>query len=268
MILFSGASRLGVEIFSGEPTNLVSWIKSAIGKTLISIVGQCSAVFEGRVSSSLEVEERVLLLKKNKAVILHGVSGLKPLNWQGSGSRIAIRQTPEGFLLVEAVNSKKSTERILITFHNISLVFRVQGSSGELSLFGSEQDIVNYLLENPDLIEEGFQPVLKERPTEFGYIDIIGIDKLGRKTIVEVKRRTATPVDVQQLLRYVQNFQPLDSKGSGNIRAILIAPGIGKKAFAYLKANGLEFKQVNIQQIIREKQALESLDPSLDRWLE
>lgn len=69
----------------------------------------------------------------------------------------------------------------------------------ELVLNGSELEYSKWIHENPEFIEEGFQPIKKERETGFGFIDVLGKDSEGRIVVVEVKRRRVGPAIVINL---------------------------------------------------------------------
>jgi len=53
-----------------------------IGEKMIIIAGRNNAYFDGRIKSKLENGDRILVIKKDLSIVLHGPSGVKPLNWQ------------------------------------------------------------------------------------------------------------------------------------------------------------------------------------------
>ena len=95
---------------------------------------------------------------------------------------------------------------------------------------------MRYLVSNPDKIEEGFQIIKTEYNTEVGPVDIRGIGIDG-ETIVEVKKRKASPNDAHQLKRYIEYFQKIETK---NVQGILIAPDFPEKVMKYLKENKIK----------------------------
>ncbi|MEA2070737.1 MAG: endonuclease NucS [Asgard group archaeon] len=69
-----------------ELSDLVKTLTKANCKKMITIFGNCSAIFDGRIKSYLPHGDRLLFIKKDETLILHGATGLKPLNWQKSGA--------------------------------------------------------------------------------------------------------------------------------------------------------------------------------------
>lgn len=67
----------------------------------------------------------------------------------------------------------------------------------------TESEIEDKVVENPALIEEGFQIFEKQKKTGAGIIDLFGKDKNGKYLIVEVKRSRAKDADIGQILRYI-----------------------------------------------------------------
>ena len=55
----------------------------------------------------------------------------------------------------------------------------------ELYLVGSERDLIDLIFENPSLIEDGFRPLEREKPTRYGMIDIYGTDRNGNGVVVD-----------------------------------------------------------------------------------
>ena len=57
--------------------------------------------------------------------------------------------------------------------------------------------------QRPELIEPGFRATSREYHTPQGYIDILGKDREGNLTLLELKSRKAGVQAVKQLRRYV-----------------------------------------------------------------
>ncbi len=238
-------------------------ISKYLGTALISIYGKCSAFYEGSASATTELGEKLLLLKKDKTALLHGLQGMKPINWQTS-SAISLK-AENGELIIRAESRTKRGSYIEVRFSTIDAIIIYQGEKTQQSLVGSEADLVEYLERHPNLIMPGFQVLSKERNTEFGYIDILGLDRDGVLTIVEVKRRTAGTKDVQQLRRYVE---ALCEQRRESVRGVLVAPGIGFKALNYLKSLGFEFKRANLEKIVEEMRNQSRPNVSLEYFME
>ena len=253
-----------VQLFWEKNQESLQAIKKNIGRSLISIYGTCVARFEGTAASKLGKGSRVLLIKKDKAVLLHGLEGMKPINWQNKNSALTIKEIGDD-LIIRAESRSKRGFYIEVVFKEIECIVIYSGDKGEkINLIGTESDLVDFLETHPDLIEPGFTLLKRERQTEFGYIDLLGIDKNGQLTIVEVKRRTAGTKDIQQLRRYIE---AVGERKKTSVRGIIMAPAIGDKAKSYLKSFQFEFKQVNLEKIISELKQ-EPPKSSLDKYLE
>jgi RecB family endonuclease NucS len=95
------------------------------------------------------------------------------------------------------------------------------------------------ILLRPELIEDGFKPISWEKKVEPGFVDVYGMDKMGRLVVIEVKRKTAGKEAVLQLAKYIDAIKV---KADRQIRGVLVAPGLGKDVQAMLVSMGLEFK--------------------------
>lgn len=113
----------------------------------------------------------------------------------------------------------------------------------DLALEGSEEDLRQRILADPDLLEPGFQAMATERETSAGAIDIYGEDADGTPTAVELKRRRVGPDAVGQLSRYVETLER-DLYGE-SVRGILVAPSVTDRAEQLLTSKELEFTSLS-----------------------
>jgi RecB family endonuclease NucS len=95
------------------------------------------------------------------------------------------------------------------------------------------------IFDEPGLVEPGFRPLMSERETPAGPIDIYGKDHEGRPVIVELKRRRVGPDAAGQLARYVAAVDS-DLPAGTTPRGILIAPPVTDRAERLLDSEGLE----------------------------
>jgi len=224
------------EILSTESFwDLSKRLNSAIGDKMIIMAGRCTAVFDGRIKSTLDSGDRLLIIKKDLSIIMHGPVGVKPLNWQKPAAGPIEFKGDQKYL--EMFTKRKKTDEVLtINFTDISLVSLWHAYDvSEMIIYGDESDLVRYLVSSPDLIEEGFQVFRTEYNTEMGPVDIRGVGSSG-ETIVEVKKRKATPADAHQLKRYVEYFEDKEKK---SVSGILVAPDFPDKVLKYLKEHNL-----------------------------
>ncbi|WP_160162955.1 endonuclease NucS domain-containing protein [Halobiforma nitratireducens] len=85
----------------------------------------------------------------------------------------------------------------------------------------TEQAILDAILQNPEIVEEGFEPITTQQRTEYGVIDLVGEDREGNKVLVEIKSHT---VDHTHLKQLISLREARKNELGDNTRAILIAP--------------------------------------------
>jgi RecB family endonuclease NucS len=209
-------------------------------KTLI-VAGLCRVDYVGRAKSTLELGERLLIVKGDGSVLVHRPVGYEPVNWQPSGSVFHV-QVKDNMLEVHAVR-QKPRESVRVLFSTVFMVSSLSlEDSGEFSLNATEEDMHKAILLKPSLVEDGFKPISYEKKVEPGFVDIYGEDKNGKLVVVEVKRKTAGKEAALQLAKYIDSIK---DKASRELRGILIAPSLAKGTQRILVALGLEFKTLD-----------------------
>jgi RecB family endonuclease NucS len=205
---------------------------------MLTLVGECEVEYDGRASSHLPPGERLVILKPDGTLLVHQEEQRKPVNWQPPGSTHSARVDGD-HLVVESVRTSPH-EEIEITFETLiqASLLELDDTSG-LALEGSEEDLRQRILENPDILEDGFQAMMTERETAAGAVDIYGQDANGTPTIVELKRRRVGPDAVGQLNRYVEALER--NRPGRSVRGILVAPSVTDRAEELLATEDLEF---------------------------
>ncbi|WP_435079708.1 endonuclease NucS [Halococcus sp. AFM35] len=205
---------------------------------MITLVGECEVEYDGRASSHLPAGERLVILKPDGTLLVHRDEQRKPVNWQPPGSTHSTR-IDDNRLIVESVRTSPH-EEIEITFETLIQASLLElDDTSRLALEGSEEDLRQRILENPDVLEEGFQAMMTERETSAGAVDIYGEDANGTPTIVELKRRRVGPDAVGQLNRYVAALER--NHPGRSVRGILVAPSVTDRAEELLATENLEF---------------------------
>jgi len=105
-----------------------------------------------------------------------------------------------------------------------------------------ELDMVNQIVNNPTIIEDGLRIVKREKQVKTGSIDLYGFDKKHVPVVIEVKRSLATISSVHQLRMYVKDIKK-DTKGP-KIRGILCAPRVPDMVKKLLEEHGLEWREI------------------------
>jgi len=209
-------------------------------KTLI-VAGNCRVDYSGRANSTLELGERILIIKSDGALLVHRPVGYEPVNWQPSGGVFHV-QVRDGELEIHGIR-QKPRESVRVTVLGILMVSALSLiDAGDFLLHASEDDMHRAILFKPELLEEGFKPISWEKKVDPGFVDIYGEDKNGKLVIVEVKRKTASKEAALQLAKYIE---PIKAKTNRKVRAVLVAPSVGKDVQRLLAMLGLEFKSLD-----------------------
>ena len=205
---------------------------------MITIVGHCEVEYDGRASSYLAPGDCLVILKPDGTLLVHTDSQHEPVNWQPPGCTHRVSLENE-HLCVQSLRSSPA-EQVEITFESIDQLstFELTDES-TLILEGTEEDLRQRIFAEPDLVEPGFRPLMRERETLAGPVDIYGKDREGRPVIVELKRRRVGSDAVGQLKRYVAAVSR-DLPVGTTPRGILIAPSVTERAERLLDSEGLE----------------------------
>lgn len=208
-------------------------------EALVTVVGRCTVDYDGRAASTLEAGDRHVMCKPDGTVLVHTGEGQQPVNWQPPGCDRDV-YLDDGSLHLESRRSNPE-ERLLVRFEDVFQVSRFRLTDPEdLALVGTERDLKERILEEPELLEAGFRPLATERETPAGAVDIYGEDEAGRSVVVELKRRRVGPDAVGQLRRYVDALAR-DLHAGAEIRGILVAPSVTDRARRLLADHDLEF---------------------------
>ena len=206
---------------------------------LLTVIGRCEVEYEGRAKSYLPFGERLIVLKPDGTLLVHRSTKQEPVNWQPPGSTHSVRDEADQ-LVIETTRSNPK-ESVRLTFQTLLQVSSIKlTDSPDLLLEGSEEDLRQRILTDPNLIEDGFAAMMTERETTAGAIDIFGKDRNDVPTVVELKRRRVGPDAVGQLSRYVDALTQEPSI-SQSVRGILVAPSVTDRAAQMLREQNLEF---------------------------
>lgn len=203
------------------------------------IVARCSAVYEGRLASTLTEAVRLIMLKADGCVAIHADSGAyKPVNWMNAPNIM----TETGAELV-VINPKG--EQLKITLHEVieDVTYPLDVERG-LTLDGVERDLQLLLAEHPDHLEDGLSLVQREFRTDVGPVDLLCRDRDGQAVAVEIKR--IGEIDgVEQLTRYLDRLErdPLLSPVRGLLAATVVKP----QARVLAESRGIGWREVDVE---------------------
>ncbi|SIQ82867.1 hypothetical protein SAMN05421858_0535 [Haladaptatus litoreus] len=232
----------------GEPTTVQApthreallAVESAVEQgDLLTLFGRCTVEYDGRAESYLGSGDRLVVLKPDGTALVHTEEGQKPVNWQPPGGTFESELADERLLVRSRRPNPDETLSVHFEFVTQLSAFDVTDAK-EISLEGSEEDLRQRILADPDLVEEGFTPLATERQTAAGAIDIYGKDADGTTMVVELKRRRVGPDAVGQLRRYIDALRR-DLHAGAEVRGVLVAPSVTERARNMLAESGLEF---------------------------
>lgn len=220
----------------------VSLVRGAFSKQkALLMVGNCWVDYRGRASSKLELGERIVIFKEDGSLLVHRPVGYEPVNWQPPGC--VFQANVSGRVLQIRAVRRKPSESVRISFDSVYLLSVLSlVDEGEFALHASEEDMQRAILMEPSLVEDGFKPISFEKKVEPGFVDVYGVDNVGRFVVVEIKRRTASKEAALQLAKYVDAVRGLVNR---EVRGVLAAPSLGKGVQRLLVSLGLDFKAVD-----------------------
>jgi len=219
-------------------------------KAILIITACCRVYYEGRAKSTLEYGDRVVIIRPDGSFLVHKCEKRNPVNWQPPGCSIRYKVKDDLFLIRSIRKTPKEILDVEISKTHVIMYFIAQDYE-KLDLIGSEEDMANFIFyENPEVIEEGFKPIAKEKFISNGVIDILGRDKNGNMVVLELKRGRATLDAVSQLKRYIDSLK----EHNGNLRGIIVAPSMTNSAMKLLKKYKLEFKELYPPKELKKKE--------------
>lgn len=209
-------------------------------KTIV-LSGNCLINYDGRVEAYLPIGDRIIIIKKDRTLLVHQPEGNKPINYMSKGTKHEVKEHKGSIILSSHHKANKEYLEIMLGKIYFCQVLDLEdGKKQELA--GSEKDMSDMLYKEPGIVEEGFTPLSREEHTKYGFIDVFGYDKNGILTIVECKRLKADLSAVTQLRRYVEKIKA--AKGIKRVRGIIASPEITSNALGMLTDWGFKWIRV------------------------
>ncbi|MCW2923105.1 MAG: nucS [Thermoleophilia bacterium] len=198
------------------------------------LVTRCSIRYEGRLVTTLETGDRVVLFKDDGAVVVHAGQGAKPINYMPGPTVVA----EEGRTIT--VSRPSSGESLVIDVEDVhaDTAWELEDTA-KLVREGREKDIQATIFATPHAIEDGMVGLQRELFTEVGPVDLFCRDTDGRTCVIEVKRVRAVAAAVEQLTRYMEQVDR--NVAHAPARGILVAPELAPQARVLLELRGYDF---------------------------
>ncbi|MCD1295245.1 endonuclease NucS [Methanocella sp. CWC-04] len=232
-----------------EAFTMLEESRSGVKKLMVTLVGNCKVEYSGRAKSFLDYGDRLLIIKADGTIMVHNNQKREPLNWQPPGTKI--RYALDDGLTIEAKRTSPQEHMHVHFLHIHSLSVFQLDDGAELNIIGEESDIVNKIVEDPSVIEEGLRVVSREKVTNSGFIDLLCEDREGTTVVIEVKRSSITPSAVYQLEAYLTDFRK--KNGEIKMRGILCAPRVSELAKTLIEQKGLEYRKVEWEFELKDK---------------
>jgi RecB family endonuclease NucS len=204
------------------------------------VVADCSVDYTGRLSAHLPPARRLLIVKADGTVIVHGDRGHKALNWMSPPCTIVERT---GAWTVTGAKG----ERLEIAITDVHLDTTLDlGAEPGLRKTGSETDLQWLLAQSPDAIAPGLRLIAREFPTDLGPVDLLLRDAGGRTVAVEVKR-VGELAAVEQLSRYLERLNRDASLAP--VRGLIVAQTIKPQTRVLAEARGIGWVEVDFDRL-------------------
>jgi RecB family endonuclease NucS len=229
----------------------------------VQVNGLCTVNYQGRAKSKLDRGERLVIKKQDSAILVHGPENYQPKNWQPEvdSYTVEIEDLEDGELLVLEAKRTNPEEVVEVQFEEIDfLTVDKLVDKSELKIRGHEVDIHESIEDDPELVEENLKVVEREKETPAGFIDVFARDEDEDWVVIEVKRNPDYNT-VLQLQRYVDE---IEEEYQGEIRGILVAPKMTDKVLDYLEDRGLEFVEVDMEDVIASYEAIDESQKGLE----
>jgi RecB family endonuclease NucS len=219
------------------------------------VIARFSVDYSGRLDSHLPLATRLLIVKDDGTVLIHGGSKSKPLNWMSPPCR-TLEQVDGDGIGTWTVTHTKTGDRLVITIDEVLHDSEHHlGVDPGLQKDGVEAHLQELLAEHIQTLGDGWSLVRREYATAIGPVDILARDATGASVAIEIKRRGEID-GVEQLTRYLDlmNRDPLLAP----VRGVFAAQEIKPQAKVLAEDRG-------IRCVVLDYDALRGIDRSEDR---
>lgn len=219
------------------------------------LIARCSVDYSGRLNTHLPMGNRLIMIKDDGTLLIHGPSKNTPLNWMSPPCKTQMDVDNAG-AGTWTVTHGKSGDKLTITIDEV-----LHDTSAELGVEpglqkdGVEAHLQELLAEHIQTLGDGWSLVRREYGTAIGPVDILAKDAGGATVAIEIKRRGEID-GVEQLTRYLDllNRDPLLAP----VRGVFAAQEIKPQAKVLAEDRG-------IQCVTLDYDALRGIDRSEER---
>src|SRR5205823_2093538 len=186
------------------------------------IVARCEVRYSGRLSTTLPMALRLLMIKSDGSVMVHAdAGGYKPLNWMTPPT--VVEETGGGLVVRKVRGEDRLEVRIEEVLSDVEHDMGAPEAAAGLEKDGVEADLQELLAAAPEWCGEGFRLVRRDWPTDIGPVDLMCRDGDEGWIAVEIKR-IGTIEAVEQLTRYLERIR--QDPALADCRGVLAAQAI------------------------------------------
>ncbi len=222
-----------------------AFLNALARKRMIIIVGNMEIIYRGRASSQIGRDDKILIVKEDKAVLIHGGRGYRPINWQPDTE--TIRTHLSDILKIEFIR-RRPREILEVMIHKVYMFYSQKLlETHSLEMYLTEEQLKRLIVKNPHLVENGIRIIGEEVEIPDGKIDLLAKDKEGNTVVIELKKGRVGSNEVLQLNRYVEYYR----RTNPATRGIIIGSSISSDAELLVNTLNLEFKRVNLRELAK-----------------
>ena len=168
------------------------------------IAGTLSAHYKGRGESHLSAYSRIVMIKDDGSVCIHGDTGYKPMNYMMAPTS-RHEEVKDGKLILTITGKN---EKLTITFTEVTetITLPLGNEDPGLKRISTEDHLQEWLYQHPEFFEPKIHRGEREYQTGRGPVDLFFECYDGSGLVVEVKRVAALNT-VGQLLRYTDAIE-------------------------------------------------------------
>ncbi|HEV51110.1 MAG TPA: DUF91 domain-containing protein [Thermoprotei archaeon] len=253
-------SRKPVELlYEPDPSKACEEIKkSLLYRRSLVVVGSFSIRRDGQ--PYLANGERILFVKSDWSLMVQrdSFSTEAVVSWEACdsvkplcGEKLSIVAEKEEINESEKEPGSGILERLHsleFDFDHVYAVISTNLVDGTMLLEPGDGELLTAVLLKPELIETGFKPLPSNDELKSGFVDLIGIDSKGLKTVVLLTKKQANGRNVVELSRYIASVRRHVSDGE-EVRGILVAPSITNAALAKLREYNFDYRCIDLQEV-------------------
>jgi endonuclease len=200
------------------------------------IVGKLSVTYTGRGATELPPAIRMLIIKTDGTVLIHGPTAVKPLNYMPAPTTITT--TRSGRRTTFTVTNRAG-EQITVRVHSLisDTTYDTELEDKGLVRAGTEKQLQAWLAVNPDVIGANLTLLGREVPTGAGPVDLVYTEPDGTWVVVEVKRVAASDA-VRQISSYLTALTAEDP--ARPVRGVIAATAIRPRTVTLATARGVD----------------------------